>query len=101
VSTETPSNDTRPKPEPSDLVWGATGIAEVLNVNRRQAFFSFGKQKNPGAENRRAMVRQQGAAARTLRRMSQPIHKKLPGAGMPDGRTADFAGTAPRTIHAT
>jgi hypothetical protein len=43
------------------------------------------------------MVRQQGAAARTLRRMSQPTHKKLPGAGMPDGRTADFAGTAPKT----
>jgi hypothetical protein len=43
------------------------------------------------------MVRQQGAAARTLRRMSQPTHKKLPGAGMPDGRTADFAGTAPRS----
>ena len=47
VSTETPSNDTRPKPEPSDLVWGATGIAEVLNVNRRQAFFLLENKRIP------------------------------------------------------
>ena len=47
VSTETPTNDTRPKPEPSDLVWGATGIAEVLNVNRRQAFFLLENKRIP------------------------------------------------------
>jgi hypothetical protein len=44
---EKPAKSPRPTYEPADLVWGAEGVAQVLGLNKRQAFFLLEKKKIP------------------------------------------------------
>lgn len=46
-TTDEKTKSPRPRYEPADLVWGAEGVAQVLGLNKRQAFFLLEKKKIP------------------------------------------------------
>jgi hypothetical protein len=47
TTEEKPTKSPRPSYEPADLVWGAAGVAQVLGLTERQAFFMLEKKKIP------------------------------------------------------